>query len=75
MELGKLNYDRRPHGRGRRAAKDGIFCASKFNSPNSIAEFNPSKLGPQIKINAKITTYETPYLTERTKWRQNRLKI
>jgi hypothetical protein len=75
MELGELNYDRRPHGRGRRAAKEGIFCASKFDSPSSIAEFNPPKFKPRIKINAKITIYEIPYLTERTKWRQNPVKI
>ncbi len=31
---GAFNKDRLPHGRGSRAARDGMFCVSLLNAPD-----------------------------------------
>ena len=37
MELGELNQDRRPHGRGRRAAGQELFLTILLHAPPSMA--------------------------------------
>ena len=50
MELEELNLDRLPHGRGSRAARDGIFCESRFNSSSSMTGFR----SPEHPTNFKV---------------------